>query len=341
LWQSAALGLAIMAALSVLLVARRPGALRGAVMVASSDPMKQLPVAGVQVSLTGGAINLPGGPAEVTVRSDASGLFRIPLSWRMRVGQRMLLQFRHPDYQPLDLHYTGPGELYLAHLVPLNTAEGPDVTISNIVAKYSVSTTTAVNIGSAVRTFEVVNMGNHPCNGLTPCSPDGEWKAAIATAQIDAGVGNEFHNARVSCIAGPCAFTRIEENVNRARPSRIVRVSVLDWSDTATFLLEAEVYRPMVSDSLRQSYPVIFDRALTFTLPPAADNISIVADVDGKPIVFPLGPSLHLSWANCQLAVNPDQAKVCRCEAKPGFRLAAAASPPPNESSEPRKSQNR
>lgn len=71
---------------------------------------------------------------------------------------------------------------------------------------------------------------------------------------------------------------------------------------------------------------MIFNRALTFTLPAGADDLSIQADVDGSLIVFPLGPSLLLSWANCQLVVNKDETKVCRCELKPGFRFASAAS---------------
>jgi hypothetical protein len=101
-------------------------------------------------------------------------------------------------------------------------------------------------------------------------------------------------------------------------------VSALNWSDTATYLVEAEVYRSMVRDVLRQSYPIIFDRALTFTLPPGADDLSIQAEVNGSLIVFPLGPMLWLSWADCQLVVNPDQSKVCRCELKPGFRFAGS-----------------
>jgi hypothetical protein len=103
-------------------------------------------------------------------------------------------------------------------------------------------------------------------------------------------------------------------------------VSVLNWSDTATFLLEAEVYKPVVSSLLRQSYPIVFDQALTFTLPAASDGVSIQADMDRASIVFPLGPALFLSWANCQLQVNKDGTRVYRCELKSGYRFAAPAS---------------
>ncbi len=304
--------------MALLLVSDRPSAIRGAVMIDSPDPMKQLPIAGAEITVTGA----PGTPE---VLSDASGFFSILLSWRMRVGERVSLHFYHDGYQPLDLRYVGANELYLARLLPVPAAQGTEVVIANVVAKYSVNTTTTVNIGSAVKTFEVVNQGNRPCKRQEPCSPDGKWKAAVGSAMIDAGAGNEFHNARASCIAGPCPFTRIEGKLNRSPAGRTLRVSALDWSDTATFLVEAEVYRPVVSGALRQSFPVIFDRALTFTLPAAADDVSIQAEINGSLIVFPLSPSLWLSWANCQSVVNPDQSRVFRCELKPGYRFAGGS----------------
>jgi len=288
-------------------------------MAASADPAKQLPIAGVEISVAGGL-------ADASAVSGPSGFFTIPLSWRVRVGERVVLEFRHPDYQPLDLPYNGGNDLYLARMVPLGaTSGGPEVPISNVIARYSVRTTTAVNIGSAVKTFQVVNTGNQLCKGRKPCSPDGRWKAAFGAVTMDAGPGNEFHNARASCIAGPCPFTRIEENGDAAHPTRTLRVSALNWSDTATFVVEAEVYRPLADNAFRQSYPIIFDRALTFTLPPSADEISIEAEVNGASIVFPLGPKLLLTWANCQLLVSPDQSKVCRCELKAGYRFGAPA----------------
>ena len=135
--------------------------------------------------------------------------------------------------------------------------------ISNVVARYSINTTTKVNVGSAVKTFQVINTGNVPCKGSSPCSPDGRWKAAIGSASIDAGRGNEFHNARAACIAGPCPFASIEDNhSNLSSDGRTFQASALNWSDTTTFVLEAEVFKSVVSDVRRQSYPVILDRAL-------------------------------------------------------------------------------
>ena len=98
-------------------------------------------------------------------------------------------------------------------------------------------------------------------------------------------------------------------------------MSVRNWSDTTTFLLEAEVVHPMVSNTVRESYPVIFGPALNFTLPSTAEGPSMEAEINGETIIFPLGPDLFLSWANCNVRGNQDQTKAYRCELKPGYRF--------------------
>lgn len=255
---------------------------------------------------------------------EKRGSIRTPSSIRsmMRRGLPLTLGFRHPGYQPLELQGVAIDRLCIARLTPLPpTAPGrPAVSITNVVAKYSINTTTMIDIGSAVKTFPVANRGNIPCQEGHPCSPDGRWTAAIGLTTLDAGSGNEFRNARASCIAGPCPFTKIQ-NTNFSSAGQTLRVSALNWSDTATFLLEAEVYRPVETDVIRECYPVIFGRALTFTLPAAAEGVSIQAELDKTTIVFPLGPSLLLSWADCQLLVNKDQTRVYRCRLKPGYRF--------------------
>ncbi|MCU1297043.1 MAG: hypothetical protein JWO91_1321, partial [Acidobacteriaceae bacterium] len=85
--------------------------------------------------------------------------------------------------------------------------------------------------------------------------------------------------------------------------------------------VEAEVFHPMISDLVRESYPVIFGPALNFTLPVSAQGVIIVAEMDGASILYPLGPALYLSWAECNARTNPDQTRVYRCELKPGYRF--------------------
>jgi hypothetical protein len=305
------------AALAMLLFSKtEPLTLQGAVTRQDADARKQLPIAGVQITAANGVV------AAVS-RSDAAGFFRLRLPPGIKPGQSVVLQFRHPGYQELDLTETVARKLYLARMTPVPSTlpvspAGPLVPISNVSVRYSSNNTTNVNIGSVVKTLEIANTGDVPCPGGSPCSPDGRWKAAIGSDLLDAGEGNEFRNTRVSCIAGPCPFTKIE-SAQLSHNGREFRVSIRNWSDTTTFLLEAEVYHPMASAVLRQSVPVIFGQTLNFSLPADAEGSSIVAEVGKESIIFPLGPDLCLSWANCTVRLNPDQSRAFRCELKPGY----------------------
>jgi hypothetical protein len=259
------------------------------------------------------------------VRSDSSGFFRIELLRSVKRGQAVTLQFRHPEYLPLDVHEFVGDKLYVAHMVPVSSgikmpSNQPQIRVGNVRVRYSIKALTEINVGSAVQTFEVENKGNVPCKGQHPCSPDGKWRAALGSVSLDAGPGNELREARASCIAGPCPFTKIESD-HLPQGEQLIRVTARNWSDTATFLLEAEVFHPMVSDIVHESYPVIFGEGLNFTLPSAAEGVNIQADIDGQTIIFPLGPSLFLSWASCNARVNPDQTRVYRCALKSGYRF--------------------
>ncbi len=316
-WTTLVVGILAVVGTIALLHRRQPVILRGAVLRQDRDANKQLPLADVQIT----AINALGSGA---AKSDPSGFFTLTLPKGLRRRQSVLLKFRRDDYQPLDLNDFIGDKLYVARMIPIRSetkvesrSESP---VSNTRIRYTVKATTEANIGSAVKTFQVVNTGNTPCSKRPPCAPDGKWKATIGTLSLDAGEGNEFRNARVSCIAGPCAFTKIElENFSSDR--RHFDVSVLNWSDTTTFLLEAEVVHPMTSDMVRESYPVVFGRAMNFSLPIAAEGLSIEAEVDGQPIVFPLGPDLFLRWADCHMVVDKDQSRNYRCELKTGYQF--------------------
>lgn len=307
----------IVIALVVIWQKQQPITLRGAVVVQDSDPRNQLPIAGVEVSTTSDV-------ALSSTHSDSSGLFVLKLRKRIRRGHPITLHFSHPTYRPLDITDIVHNKLYVVALSPLShepTTSQPAIIakVGNVRVRYTVEARTEVNVGSAVKTFEIQNKGNVPCKGQHPCSPDGKWKAALGSGSLDAGPGNLFRDARVSCIAGPCPFTRIEQD-DFARAGQTITVSARDWSDTATFLVEAEVFRPMASQTEHWSYPVVFGDQLSFTLPADAESVSIEADLDAQTIIFPLGPSLFLSWATCDSGTQ-GRIRVYRCSLKPGYRF--------------------
>lgn len=301
--------------------------IRGAVIRSDSDTRRQLPISDTMVTATDGVTS-------ASTASDASGYFKITLPGVAWPGRIVNLSFRHAGYEPLDLQLHASllltsKELHVAAMTPVPphpgvTPEGQlkQSVVSNIQIRYTVNSQAEENIGSAVRTFQVVNKGNLACNGKPPCSPDGNWKASSGSLSLDAGPGNEFRNVRASCIAGPCPFTRIDSSGFR-NGGRNITVSATDWSDTTAFLVEAEVFRTSISSNVRESYPVIFGRALNFTVPPTQEGVSIEGEIDGTSMVFPLGPDLYLSWANCTIRQDTggQGATAYRCELKPGYRF--------------------
>jgi hypothetical protein len=292
--------------------------LQGVLIRQDPDPDKQSPVPGAQITAISGS-------ATGSASSDSLGYFSLTLPESFRRRKSVTLKVRLPGYRPVDLTES-IGKLYVIHMQPTSIAKPvepnrqPPVLISNVRIRYSVKTTTELDVGSEVKTLQVRNTGNVPCDGQHPCSPDGKWRAADGSTELDAGAGDEFRNARVACIAGPCPFTKVE-NQSVSEDGRVLNVMARDWSDTATFLVEAEVVRPMVSDLVRESYPVIFGPTLSFSLPGTAEGPSIEAEVNGQAIVFPLGPDLLLSWAKCTTGISRDQSKVYRCELKPGYQF--------------------
>jgi len=293
---------------------QKPLILRGAVVQESDDPGKQAPIADVDVSAADGA-------APDVSRTDFSGFFRMVLRPGVKSGQPITLTFTHPGYAPLELKETVGDELYVAHLKSTQQEEAvpanhPEVVVGNILIRYNTENTSAVNIGSGVKIFDIANKGNVPCDHARVCSPDGKWKAVVGTASLDAGAGNEFRNARLSCVAGPCPFTRIDSD-GFSIGGQTISVAVRNWSDSTTFVLQAEVFRLQNDDLVREYYPAIIGGTINFTLPSGATGLSVEAEVDGTSIEFPLGPDPVLSWADCNVSVQRDGTKVYRCELKP------------------------
>jgi hypothetical protein len=299
----------------------RPIQLRGAVIKQDNDPIKQSPIMDVEITEANGL-------ASSSTKSNFTGYFTLPLLREVDQNDSVTLRFIHPDYVPLDLTELVSNKLTIVHLVPIHkeTEEAavqpnhPTITVANIRIRYSTESTAQENIGTGVKTFQIQNVGNTPCLNSSPCSPDGKWKAAINSESLDAGEGSVFRNARVSCIAGPCPFTRIEYD-GFSQGGRNIKVSVRNWSDTTTFLFQAEVFRPQISDIVRMTYPIILGTSLNFTLPPTAEGPSVEAELNGENIIFPLGPIPVLSWADCNVSVAKDQAKFYRCELNSGYRF--------------------
>jgi hypothetical protein len=299
--------------------------LRGALIQYDDDFKEQTPIANAEISVGDGSVSAKS-------KSDSSGFFRLNLTPPLPDGQTIQLRARRDGFEPLDLTTTASDRLYVLRMNP--TAPGksaaaarPEVEISDVRVRYAVKTTSTVNVGFGVKPFEIANVANQPCKGRHPCSPDGRWKATSASASLDAGELNEFRNARVSCIAGPCPFSTVVSD-GFSRGGRVINVSVLNWSDTVTYLLEAEVIRTMAGDAIHYSHPVIFGRSLTFTLPANAQGPSVEADLNGAAIIFPLGPSLRLSWADCSFKVGGDRTQVFSCELKQGYRFHSGSLTP-------------
>jgi hypothetical protein len=319
-WLAIALAIAFVIAMTVTVIERRRNlVLKGVVIRQDADPSKQVPVPDTEVTaITEGLTR--------QARSDETGLFTIVLPKGFRSRRSVTLRFEHPNYSLLQLDETIGDELFVVRMLPAKAqdhalaANQPEQVLSNIRVRYVFRTTDVVDVGSEVRTFQVANTGNLPCADQGTCSPDKKWKAAVESVSLDAGEGNEFRNVRVSCIAGPCPFTRTERQVV-SPDGRHLDVSARNWSDTATFLVEAEVIRPAENDLVRQSYPAIFGPSLSFSLPASAEGPSIEAELNGQPIVFPLGPNLSLVWAQCTQTKVNDQVTAYRCQLKQGYRF--------------------
>lgn len=296
----------------------KPITLEGAVVQEAKDPRAESPIAGVEVTAD---TSLAAG----TSRSNSSGLFRLRLRPGVKQGQPITLLFSDPGYQPKILPTYVGDQLYVVQMVPKNAPPlagiiRPSIVVSDVVVRYSVQSTTTTSVGTDAKTFQVVNTPNVPCHHHSPCSPDGKWKATEGSASLDAGTGNTLVDPRVSCIAGPCPFTSADLGHVTAG-GRVVKVTARTWSDTATFLVQAEVVHPAVSDTIQESYPVIFGRAMHFSLPATAEGPSLEATLNGVRIVFPLPPDPDLSWVNCTVRLQKEHTKFFRCQLKPQYKF--------------------
>src|SRR3984885_12802171 len=140
--------------------------IEGAVIQRDADTKKELPIADVVITASDGV-------RSAATRSDASGYFKLVLHKRVLSDLPITVTFRHPRYQPLDLTVqTGrletPNQIHVAALVPIVPTPAkaparnprPPALVSNIRVRYTLNTRTQTNVGSSVKTFQVVNRGN-------------------------------------------------------------------------------------------------------------------------------------------------------------------------------------
>ena len=312
-----------MIVVAVILLARdlRPRRLRsivGSVVTLNPDPRKQASIADVEITAVDG-------DEVAKSRSDSSGFFQAASPNRDLARQDGKSEASTPGLRAPG-HNRGAGRQDLR--CPYGTAPGRGTRGGERAGGVAVRSSREIcdekpdgrECREHGKVFEVPNTGNVPCNQSRPCSPDGKWKAAARGESFDAGEGHEFRNPRVSCIAGPCPFARIGPQTLTGN-GRKLNVDVLNWSDTTTFLFEAEVIQARAGDAVHQLYPAIFGRNMSFTLPATAQGPSIEAELNGLAVVFPLGPSLGLSWAACNLQITPDKTKRYTCELKPGYNF--------------------
>lgn len=325
----AAAAIVVAVAVAVRLALRRspatmvPVTLTGDVLKQAADPAQQTPLSDVIVTAA------TAGSALATTRSGPSGFFRVTVNIGRKTGAIVLLTFNRPDYKTLELMATKPGDqLYIARMQPLQpeaTPQQPQAPaqvseIKNVRVRYSLNVKTNIDVGSLAKQFLANNVGNVPCRGHQPCSPDGRWAARRSTLALDAETGNEFRNVRVICVAGPCAFTKVESSGSPTAAQRIT-VSVLNWSDSADFLVEADVTRVTETELVEHSYPFIVGQTMNFALPPGSEGASIEADLSGQYTVFPLGPAAILSWASCSMEAAQNGNRIYRCQLKAGYRF--------------------
>jgi hypothetical protein len=156
---------------------RRSASVEGAVLMQDTDPRRQLPISGVEVSTAAGE-------TMVQSRSDAAGFFRlkVPLSlWRNETSG---LDFRHPGYRSVHVSQQLGEQIYVVRMAAIASQSAPEptgaqATLKDVRVRYATKATTPINVGSIAKTFEVANAGDVPCNHAPVCSPNGKWKASL------------------------------------------------------------------------------------------------------------------------------------------------------------------
>lgn len=78
--------------------------------------------------------------------------------------------------------------------------------------------------------------------GVSPCSPDGKWRAFLNTLTVGtAAAGEELRNWGVECYGYGCGWTQ-QQSVALSDDRRVVTAKLLSWGSVVTWRLTAQVY---------------------------------------------------------------------------------------------------
>jgi hypothetical protein len=288
----------------------QPIILHGAIMRSDPNPEKRFPIRDVDVSYEEGG-------EEKYQKTSQDGAVTIALGPAVKAGDLIELKFRHRCYQEFDETIgavDAPFTLYLwPATVPEPGAPCNDPTITSIGLTFRKSYLTKST------TFQVPNRGTVRCH-REPCSPDGKWQANIVTATLDAGTGNTFARGKgsVTCIAGPCPFTQVvNDGFSAGGPG--ISVSVRNWSDTVTFVLQGELVGGPTS-------PVtVAGKTFDFSVSRSdLPNLQIVAQTStGQSLVGDIGVA-SIPWATCQISEGASTIKY-HCTLGPDYMFNVPA----------------
>src|ERR1700761_3537671 len=155
--------------------------IEGAVIQHDADPNRQLPISDVLVTASDGTRTATG-------QTDASGYYKLVLTKRVLSELPITVTFQHAGYEPGEItiptaRFQTANELHVVALEPIGPprvqkastsvpATKPPMVVSDIRVRYTVNNRSENNVGSATRTFEVVNKGDIPCEQKSLCSPD-------------------------------------------------------------------------------------------------------------------------------------------------------------------------
>ncbi len=225
---------------------------------------------------------------------------------RVWPSEEVNLSFRDSDYHPLDLRFlvglrSSLKKLTVAELEPVaqpSGAVGKPSVVSNIRIRYSVNYRAKQIFAPVWRPFKLsiretcrasnniralrTGSGRHPRVRL-------RWTLAPITNS--ATCAHRAFPGRAHLLGSTPADIRAEAASLRPRRSIGPIPQRSSWKPK---------FSHYTTDSnVRESYPVIYGRVMHFTLPSNQEGVSIEAEIDGSPMVFPPGPDLYTSWATC------------------------------------------